>query len=238
MTLLTVVQNFCERTSLPVPNTVYGTSDKQVLQVKALLEEEGNDLAQRGDWEVLTNIATHTTVATESQGAIATIASNGFRYIKNQTIWDRTDRLPVLGPMNSREWEALKPIVVNGPRYRFRIIGGNLLVNPVPSAGHTWAFEYLSHNWIQATGGGAYKQYFTADTDEILLPNTLVLMGLRWRWKKEKGLEYAEDMRTYEMQVKDALGRDGGKPVYHMDQSYWNGPKPGIWVPDGNWNLP
>lgn len=238
MTMLTTVQYFCRRTNLPVPTTVYGTTDPQVLQVMALLEEEGNDLASRGAWQGITFEASHTTIAAEDQGAMSTIASNGFRYIKNQTIWDRTDRLPVLGPMDSQEWQTLKAIVVNGPRYRFRIRGGKLLANPTPTAGHSWYFEYVSQNWILGANGSTYKQYFTLDTDTILLPETLVLMGLRWRWKKEKGFDYAEDMRTYEMQVKDALGRDGGKPILHMDEQAWKGPQPGVWIPDGNWTVP
>ena len=235
MSLLTTVQYFCRRTDIPVPSTVYGTTDPQVLQVMALLEEEGNDLASRGSWQGITFEASHTTVATESQGAISTIASNGFRYIKNQTIWDRTNRLPVLGPMDSQEWQTLKAIVTTGPRFRFRIRGGLLLSNPVPTAGYSWYFEYVSKNWILGVNGTTYKQYFTLDTDTILLPEELVLMGLRWRWKKEKGFEYAEDMRTYEMQVKDAMGRDGGKSILHMDDAAWTGPQPGVFVPSGNW---
>lgn len=111
-----------------------------------------------------------------------------------------------------------------------------MLVNPVPPVGESWFFEYVTANWILAADGVTYKQYFTADTDTILLPETLVLMGLRWRWKKEKGFDYSEDFNTYEMQVKDALGRDGGKPVLSMDDT-GRGPKPGIWVPDGSWNV-
>lgn len=238
MSMLTVVQYFCRRTNLTVPPTVYGTTDPQIRQIMALLEEEGNDFASRGSWQGLTFEASHTTIAAEDQGAISTIASNGFRYIKNQTIWDRTDRLPVLGPMDGQDWQAMKAVVTTGPRYRFRIRGGKLLVNPTPAAGHSWYFEYVSKNWILGADGVTYKQYFTLDTDTVLLPEELVLMGIRWRWKKEKGFDYAEDMRTYEMQVKDALGRDGGKPILHMDSDTWNGPKPGIFVPDGSWAIP
>jgi hypothetical protein len=236
MSLLTIVQYVCGRTGVPVPTAVMSNvTDPQVLQMLRLLEEEGNDLARRGDWEGITNEATHTTLAAEDQGAITTIASNGYRYIKNDTLWDRTDHLPI--PLiDSTRWQSMKAVANTGPRYRYRFRGGKLLVTPTPTAGHTWAFEYISKNWILGADGTTYKQYFTLDTDTILLPEDLVLMGLRWRWKKEKGLDYAEDMRTYELQVKDALGRDGGKQTLCMDGGT-RGPQPAIVIPQGSWSL-
>jgi len=207
-----------------------------VLQLFRLLEEEGNDLARRGDWEGITFEATHTSLAAEDQGAITSIATNGYRVIKNGTFWDRTNKLPVLGPLSNAEWQTLKGVGTTGPRYHFRIRGGKVLVNPTPTAGYTWAFEYISKNWILGADGTTYKQYFTLDTDTILLPEDLVLMGLRWRWKKEKGFDYAEDFRTYETQVKDALGRDGGKRTLSMDGGSHSA-KPGIFVPDMSWSL-
>lgn len=236
MSLLTLIQYMCGRTGIPVPSTVYGTTDTQVLQMMRLLEEEGNDLSQRGTWQGLTFEASLTTAATEDQGTITSIATNGFRYIKNQTIWSRTRRLPVCGPLDPQEWQMLKALYVEGPYYRFRIRGGKLLVNPVPPV-ESWYFEYVSKNWLTDSTGVTYRQYFANDADVTLLPEELLLTGLRWRWKKEKGLDYAEDFRTYENQVKDALGRDGGKPILYMDESKSTAPTPGIFVPSGSWNL-
>jgi hypothetical protein len=59
---------------------------------------------------------------------------------------------------------------------------------------------------------------------------------LRWRWKKEHGLEYAEDFRTYEGEVANALGRDGGKPILYQDGTAPRA-KPGVIVPEYSWNL-
>lgn len=236
-TLLEIVTDLCGRQNLPVPTTVYGTADAQIRQIMRLLEEGCNDLAVRGGWQGLTFEASLTTTATEDQGAMATIASNGFRYIKNQTIWSRTRRLPVCGPLDAQEWQMLKALFVNGPYYQFRIRGDHLLVNPTPPAGESWYFEYLSKNWILAVDGITYKRRFTADTDTILLPDDIALQDLRWRWKKEKGMDYAEDMRTAEMQMKDALGRDGGKPNLSMDGESRRGPVPGVFVSPGSWPL-
>lgn len=235
-TLLAVVQDFCKRQNLTVPATVYGSSDQGVTQMMALLEEEGNDLAQRHFWEALTRQAAHTSLAAEDQGAIATIADDGFRFLVNDTIWDRSTRLPVCGPLNQRDWQALKALLSTGPRYQFRIRGGKLLVNPTPVAGESWYFEYVSKNWISNAAGTLFYARFTADTNIILLPDDLCLQGLRWRWKKEKGFDYAEDFRTYELQVKQAMGLDGGKPRLDMNSDN-RGPVPGVWVSPGTWPL-
>lgn len=234
-TMLEIVQDFMGRQNLPVPTTVYGTTDPQVLQAMKLLEEEGNDLASRGAWQFLINEASLTTLALEDQGAMTSLATNGFRYILNDTMWSRSRRLPVSGPMDPRAWQMLKAQFVSGPYYRHRIRGNHLLVNPVPPAGESWYFEYVSENWI--LNGSTYKRRFTADTDTPLLPNDLCLQGLRWRWLREKGMDYAELFRTYEMQVHDAIGRDGGKDVLSMDRDARRGPVPGIFVSPGSWNV-
>ena len=237
MSMLTTIQRFCGAVGLSRPATVLGSNDPKVLQMLAILEEEGSDLSGRGAWEALTNEAVHTTIAAENQGSMATIASNGFRYILNDTIWDRTLRLPVWGPVGDTDWQTLKAMVVTGPRTQYRIRGGNLLANPIPAAGSVWAFEYISWNWITDGAGENPKRHFTADSDLILLPEEIVQLGLKWRWKKEKGLEYAEDFRTYEMQVKDALGHDGGKKTLNMGED-GRSANPMVYIPAGNWITP
>lgn len=238
MSLLTIIQAMCARTNVPSPTSVMGQiSDTQVAQMVRLLEEEGNDLSKRGSWQGLTREATWTTTAAEDQGALTTLASNGFNYIKNGTFWDRTNKLPIGGPLDDGQWAAIKGRGTTGPRYYYRIRGDHLLIVPTPAASLSWAFEYASENWILANDGTTYKSAFTLDTDTVLIPEPLMLMGLRWRWKKEKGLEYAEDFRTYEQQVKDALGRDGGKSVLSMAGEKRDA-MPGILVPAMSWPIP
>lgn len=231
MSLLTVVQRFCKRSGIASPSTVLGSTDPQVIQILGLLEEEGNDLSGRGDWQELMSEAIHITTASENQGDIKVIASNGFRYIVNGTVWDRTLHLPLF-VMGKRYWQTIKSFSANGPRYHIRIRGGQLLSNPVPEAGHTWAFEYVSWNWISLTNGSRV-QYFVNDTDDILLPEPIIMMGLRWRWKKEKGLSYEEDFSTYEAMVKDALGREGLKSTLDMGCSTLSGSL----IDGGEWPL-
>lgn len=237
MSLLSIVQAFCARNHIPIPATVMGSTDARVVNLRALLEEEGDDLSARHSWQGITFEATLTTLAAEDQGAMSAVASNGFNYIANGTIWDRSQQLRILGPLSAQEWQQVKAMVPTGPDYRFRIRGGRLLVNPVPTAGNTWAFEYVSSNWILAADGVTYKNRFTLDTDTPLLPENLLTSGLKWRWRSDTGVEYAEDFRTYEMLIKDAMGRDGGRKTLSMDGGRYD-MLPGVFVPQGSWNVP
>ena len=236
LNLLTLVQNFYRRTNIgTVPTSVIGSSDSQVSQILSLLEEEGNDLSGRGDWESLTFETTHTTTATENQGSISEIADNNIRYFKHNTFWDRTENLP-LSVIDGPDWQAEKGFASTSPRYRVRVRSGNLIATPTPPAGNTWAFEYVSWNWILDNDNVTYKQYFTEDADTFLLPTSILLMGLRWRWKKEKGFDYSEDFMTYEKMVHDAIGRQGIPKTLRMDQAEKES-VPGIVVSQGSWNL-
>ena len=213
------------------PNTATGSTDPQVIQMTAILNEEGQELSRRHTWQALVQEATFTTVATEIQTAIPT----GMRYLINDTIWNRDLRRPVFGPLTAQRWQQLKASNIQGPWNQFRIIGGNIKFIPAPVAGQTCAYEYVSDNWCYDTGNTG-KTAFTADDDTSYLDEQILQLGLRWRFKKEKGLEYGEDFSTYERMVMDAIARDGARDLLTLDGMRWDIP-PGVLVPSGNWNL-
>lgn len=113
---------------------------------------------------------------------MTTVAGASFDYILNQTIWDRTLLRPVFGTLTPSQWQQLKAQNVTGPWNQFRIRGGNLLFIPAPSAGDTCAFEWVSKNFCQSSGGTGQSAW-TADTDTGLLSEDLMKLGLIWRWK-------------------------------------------------------
>lgn len=236
MSLLTTVQTFCRRTGLPVPTVVAASTDTQVIQILALLNEVVEDLCDRWTWQALTREATFTTINGEDQGAITAIAPNGFLRILQETIFNRTLRLPLFGPLAAPKWQNLKALPSTGPFYKYRLRGGRLLFNPVGVAGQTCAFEYATSYAVLAQDGTTYRSSFTADTDTFLLDESLLLAGLRWKWKCEKGLDYAEEFRRFEELANNAAGRDGTKPRLNMGDCTGDF-TPGIWVPAGNWNV-
>jgi hypothetical protein len=195
------------------PSVALASTDLQVKQLVALLNKEGRELSSRYGWESLQFEQTFTTVATESQGTLASLISNGHvvRYVVNDTIWNRTRREPVFGPTGAAQWQAQKAFTITGPYSEYRFRGGSLIFQPTPTAGETCAFEFISKCWASNAGGTTFTQDLALDTDLVLLDDELVLTGLEWRWRKAKGLAYAEDFVSYERMVADAMARNGTK---------------------------
>lgn len=236
MSILSVVQDFCQLKGLPSPATIFGNTDAQVLQIMQIAEEEGKDLRTRGDFNGITFEKTLTTVAAENQGDMNTLAP-GFRHFIKGTLWDRTNQEPLYS-LNAQEWQYAKAVVTTGSPYNIRVRGNKLIVNPTPTAGLTWAFEYLSNYWILAADGTTYKEGFTADTDTILLPESLIEYGLKWRWLESKGLPYQEAFSTYEAQVANYLGQDGIKRGISMVKSRDISVNSRLSVQDRGWPFP
>jgi hypothetical protein len=209
MSLLTIIQNACNEIGITAPTNVVGNTNKQVVQLLALANREGNDLASRNrsGWVQLIEQTTFTTVAAQSQGSLATLAP-GYRWIINDTIWNRTQQRPVFGPNTPVEWQAKLASTFAGPYSEYRILGKNLLFYPVPTAGETCAFEYVSKNFCESSGGTGQSSW-QADDDEPRLDEEMMTLGLIWRWKKAKDLDYAEDFNQYERYVMDELSTNG-----------------------------
>lgn len=241
MTALSIIKDVCVEIGLPDPTIALASTDPQLTQIVRLLNKEGKELSARYAWQALIREVTFTTLAAESQGTIASIITAGdsghtYRYILNDTIWNRTKIWPVLGPKSPRNWQAYKSMNVTGPISEYRIRGDTLRFSPIPEAGDTCAFEYVDRMWCTDSGGSTYRQRLSADGDLMLLDEDLMQQGLLWRWRAAKKLDYTEDFITYERMVADAMARDGTKPTLSM-AGPMNDYNPVVITPIGSWPL-
>lgn len=233
MTLLTMIQAASDSVGVSRPSVVIASTDGNVRTMLSLAQTEGRELAERYQWPQLQKEATHTSLAAEDQGVVATIAP-GFNYIVNGTFWDRTLMQPITGPLTPMEWQALKARTATGPYSQYRLMNTHLYAYPVPTAGHTWVFEYQSTHWCQSSGGVGQSAW-AADTDTGVLDENLMMLGVVWRFKKKNGLDYSEDYRVYEQKLANATSRVGGKKILNMAGS---GSNPfGVYVPEGSWSV-
>lgn len=232
MTLLTVVSNACDRIGITRPTSAYASTDQQITQLAGLAQQEGIELAKRHTWQVLTTEKTFTSIAAESQtGAIPT----DFDRIIDDSFYNRTRTWRVKGPLTPQQWQFHKGVVATTIIEAFRIRGNAILITPTPAAGETYAYEYVSKNWCESSGG-TDQAAWAADTDVGLLPEELMTLGVIWRWQKAKSLDYGESFDTYERQVAIAISRDGGKPTLNMSRPSDLSARMPI-IQDGNWSI-
>jgi hypothetical protein len=210
MTCLSIVRTACGRLGLNRPTAVISSTDPQTIQLLELLNEEGQTLAETTNWNALTNQATFTTVATEIQGSLATIAP-GLKFIVNDTIWNLDLRFPVFGPLSPQNWAQQTAVFYQGPWNQFRIIDNEIHFVPSPVAGQQCRFEYISSNW---TASGAEE--FQTDADTSLLDEKVMVMGLIWRFRQAKGLDFSADLEKYSRRVADMVARESPKAVLSL----------------------
>lgn len=237
--LLTIVQQFCLRTGIPSPLTAVGSQDPQILQIVALLNEEFEEVSTRYTWQALRKEFSFVTIATSDQGDLDTLLGFPVNFIENDVMWNTDTRLPIFGPVGVQRWEQYRALPITGTLIQYRIQGGRLLFYPldVPVGNTIIGAAAMRYAVADNTGSSpVYKQFFTKDNDVCVFPDALMLASIRWRWKREKGLTYAEDFTRYENIVADQMARDGTGNIVDMAEDSSNF-GPGILVPSGSWNV-
>lgn len=234
MALLDMIQDISDEIGLTRPIAIVSSTDQTVRTVLALANREGKILAKRWAWQAMVKTATWTTLAAQSQGTVETLAP-GFAYMLNETQWLRGQRRPMGGPISAQGWEQLLGTTALGPYPSYRILADQFQMQPIPAAGVSAAFEYVSRNWCQSNASVGQSKW-ASDTDTGILSEDLMGLGIQWRFKKSKGFAYDEDFRDYEEQVTAAISREGGRRTLTLDGNYGDyNPKNSILVPDGNW---
>lgn len=236
MSALSVIQQAAGELGIAVPANVAGSADIQVSQLLALLNAAGRALSRRHDWQALTREVTFNTTAADDQGAVETLlgADNHYRHILNDVMWNRTRNERVWGPRAAQAWQTMKASGITGPFPEYRIRGGRLFMLPAPAAGETIALEYITRAWATSEDGLTYKVAVNQDNDQLLLDEDLLVLDLKWRWLKAKGMEYAEEFIEAEAAIVDAMARDGTAASVRL-AGCTSGP--GVRVSEGSWPI-
>ena len=231
MSLLTIVQGACSRLAIPVPTAVVSSTNAQVVQLYSLANEEGQTCCARFDWRRLIGEVLFTTLHQfEQTGALP----SDFDHIVNESMWDRTTVRKVFGPLTDEQWQNERAFPVYTPTAPAYIIYSELNLTPAPAAGDTLAFNYVKNTWARSNASAPQTAYL-ADTDTSIFGDVLSIKGLIWRFKKEKGFDYAEDFNDYEEFVNRMYARDGGRPRLNLSNGLNRRVLYPANLPVGNW---
>lgn len=234
MTLLTICSDAAEETGFPAPSTIIGNSDATAKQLLRLAKKESEICSQATEWQILTKEYTFTLATADQDYALP----SDFRWIVPSTTWNRDNKRIVINPVTSQEWQFLKGwTTISGLNLRSRIRNNQMEFEQTIAAadnGKTIAYEYLSKFPVDIAAGGTTKQFFTIDTDVSLLDEELITQGVKWRFKKEKGLDWEEDFAEYDLLKKKQMARDGGARTINMGRGEFGG-ELGVNINDRNY---
>ncbi len=219
MTVLTIAQTAADELGIDRPTALVGSTDPDSRQMLALLNREGSELVARYEWAACIRQEVVTLVSAQQNYQVPAT----FQRIIDDTMWDVTNRWPLIGPLSSEEWEMLqRGIIVSTPRMVWRLIGQvtgtyanaatpfYVAVMPIPSAnGAQFSYEYLSNGFARQNSD-TVSGSFDNDSDNPILPENLFILGLIWRWKRAKGLPYDEEFKTYSDARDAAIAQDKG----------------------------
>lgn len=186
----------------PPPSWISATSLSYV-ELKRFLRQTVDELLDRVDWP--DPIATDTVITGTGDETYA-LPSDFKRLTRDpltvyETTTTRRRGIPV--PTNGA-WTHLKDLgSAGGDRY-FRLSGDEASGFDIsfwdnPTSGVSITVSYISKNWLSLAGTAGSTWTDVAAT--LLLPRDLVEMGTVWRFRRKKGLPYADRMNEYEAKL-------------------------------------
>lgn len=195
MTLLTIAQGMAKKVGLEVPDRVVGSSAREMLEVLEHANDAGEELARRVDWGVLNARATLTGDGTNKEH---TLPSGYSRLVRAASI---TVSGVALRPLTRPEWNGLTA-VEGTPRY-FLLEGSTVTLWPYLANAATATASYQTEFWC-SNGAAAW----TADDETSLIDENLFQLCVEVRWRRQKGMDYADLEAEYEAKLTALAGFD------------------------------
>lgn len=197
MSLLTICQNAADEVGLKRPSSIVGSTDKVARRCLRFAIRTGRELVKL-DIPYLFKEYTFNTVS----GTEAYAMPSDFDHFVPFTHWNRTtDRR--MFPITPNEWQLYQSGLASvSIQDRFRIRGKDreLILEPTPTGAETIAFEYVSENYCQSSGGTEQSEW-AADTDTALIDEELFELSLIWRLLNRIGQPYAEEKAEYQSRL-------------------------------------
>lgn len=170
MTILELAGRCCGRLQIPIPTTLVGNTETDPALLREVILDTITWLINNFAWPELQKEYTFPLVAGTSAYAIPADIDR----IQSETLWNRTEQNPLIGPFSASEWQEYQSGLISPfPYQQYRIKGwgtNQFFITPAPDSGvngHTMVYEYISRTairpkaWVASTSwsGMRYCSY-------------------------------------------------------------------------------
>lgn len=172
----------------PTVTSVYTSANRFAQELLLIADETGQELVRRHDWGELVKTTTYASVP-------GTLPGDFERLTQGSPV--RLGTTPIRGALSDAEMNLKRGAPSTSPP-RFMIRKPLLEVAPVPAT--TVTLEYVSSYWVRSESG-TLQAGFLADTDESIIPEDIMILGMKWRWRRMKGRPFDDELAEYEAAV-------------------------------------
>ena len=126
--------------------------------------------------------------------------------------------------MTPQDWQFLKNSVITRSDIllSYRIVRGTsgatrkFALDPAPTgSARTLSYEYITDQWVIGAASSG-KTAFAADTDQPIIDDFLIELGMTAYLKREFGMDYATDYAEYQAEVDRTYAQDVPRQTLDM----------------------
>ncbi len=207
MTVLTAAQTAGLRIKGEAPVSLFSSPTDFAKELANLATEVAVSIMKAHDWRRLTLLKTITGDGTDTSFALP---SDYDRMPLGAKVYSASSMMPLRPARDVNQWLEFEIDPVVGDPGFWIILGNEFHIKPPLGNASTAKLYYISNLCITA----GTKAAFTADADTFDIGgDRLVTLGLIYRWKELKGLDFALDEENYKTALSQEIGRDKGARI-------------------------
>jgi hypothetical protein len=223
----------------PVADPV-SSVDPTFVQLRYLLNAAGEELVIMYKWDWLMSEATVNPADEDPVGSGSYPLPDDFGYMIDQTGWDRTNNVPLYGPLSPQDWQYLegRDLVSSTIYASFRLAQGTLNLFPAQLDAVDIRYEYVSNAWVQ---NGDDPTVFTAEVqagnDIPVYHRNLITRYLKVKYQEAKGLDSQKAQDTFNQMFAFMSGQNLGGEILNAGQGFRGFPYLNAWnsTPDSGY---
>lgn len=210
---------------LPVPQAIStNTNDVTSRQMWAQLRTQGRRLCKptrTHHWQVLKREWKIDTVP----GQVLYDFPEDMEGLLDATAWNKSSRLPMIGPASSSQWQQLAVRNLGGSTISivYRSIGDKLELQTSPSTAQQLTIMYSSRAWVRlessTPANPVYADAPTTDGDIVLLDPEMMVAAVQYGFMTAKGFDTTAIAAMLEKMIEAAIDTDEDAPALALAPS-------------------
>jgi hypothetical protein len=202
VSLSSICKSVLAETGWTVLSTIASNSDGTAVQIKELAITELENLSQQYDWPQLEVAYSFDTVV----GQLNYVMPDDFNKMVTDSVFNASQYYSIRGSIEIQEWQYRRNGMyasLDRQHYRLTFNGVNFVLELAapPTQVETLLLEYQTTEYARAANGTS-KPVYELDDDVSKVPENLIKLGLKWRFRMAKGMDYSAALSEYNNTLK------------------------------------